>query len=130
MSVQLKLDKVEGVRYRQQTQREVEGRKEKSWAFEPQDCMPDLDARTHEPLPRFTVFVSSGLQNLVVEKKGAPTTVNFRNSSVRNQLRIRQQNKDKSGKWLNGPDTYVPANSYCGVYVGDSNRAIVDEMPT
>jgi hypothetical protein len=133
MSVQLKLEKIAGVRYRQQTQRESTGKggeKTKIWAFEPGDCQPDLDQRTREPLPSFTVYVSAGLKNLVVEKTGADTTVNFHNSSVRNQLRIRQQSKDKNGKWENVRDEYVPANTFCGVFVGAANRAIVDEMPT
>ncbi len=136
MAVQLKLDKVEGLRLRQQTQvedvkkvKDVETRV-KVWRFDGQDVPPDRDPRTQEPLPKFTAHVAYGLKNLVFEKKGQPITVNFRNSSVRNQLRIRQQTKDKAGAWQNSGDTYLAANTFGGVFVGDLHRAIVDEMPT
>ncbi len=132
MSVQLKLEKVEGVRYRQQMYRDsnAKGEKGKAWVFEPTACQPDLDPRTQEPLKVFTVYVAAGLKNLVIEKTGAAMTINFRNSSVRNQLRIRQQTKDKAGKWENVRDEYVKPNTYSGAFVGSDNRAIVDEMPT
>lgn len=159
MSVTLKLPYVEGIRLRQQaatnitrtTSGEVVNGKE--WKFEPKDCERELHQRLvgpdgkKVPLDHFIVYVTAGMRNLVVEKKGKIESYNFQNTALRNQLRVKYQKlvpvvdkkgepaKTKEGKpimeWKDeGQPNYVAPNTYTGVYVGDGQRAMVDEMPT
>jgi hypothetical protein len=153
MSVTLKLKHQDGTRFRQQMARKVERTengtvlKGTEWAFEREDCQQDEDARKVDSdgkklkLGTYTIYVTAGLKNLVIEKKGKVEHVDFRNSSLRNQLRVQYQklvdaNEKKGDKkphfeWRNdGSPQYVPANTFTGVFVGDNQRAIIDEMPT
>ena len=159
MSITLKLKHVEGLLLRNQSahklDRTVDGTivKGEEWRFDP-DVDPqhkglkqDEDPRKVETdgsyvkLGTYTIYITAGLKNLVVEKKGKIEHIDFRNSSLRNQIRVRYQklvnvNAGKDGKkpdmkWQNdGQPQYVPANAWTGVSVGDGQRAIVDEMPT
>jgi hypothetical protein len=157
MSVTLKLKHLEGLRLRNQsahkiarTGKEGDGGtviKGEEWKFDPDDCKQDEDQRkveadgSHVKLGTYTVYITAGLKNLVVERKGKVEHVDFKNSALRNQLRIRYQklvdeNAGKEGKkphliWKpEGQPQYIPANTWTGVFVGDGQRAIVDEMPT
>jgi hypothetical protein len=89
----------------------------------------------------YTLHVTAGIRNLVVERKGKVTPYNFKNPAVRNQIRVKYQTLEKSGrKTKDGKDVhewkdsglpqYFPPNAPLGVFVGDAQRAIVDEMPT
>jgi hypothetical protein len=92
------------------------------------------------PLGTYTCHIAANLRNLVVEKKGKVEAIQFRNASLRNQMKIRQQEfvdsgkKDKAGKpikeWKTTKQEYLPANEWGGVFAGDGTRAILDEMPT
>lgn len=153
MSVTLKLKYLEGLRLRNQSahklDRTVDGAivKGEEWKFDPDDCKQDEDPRkvesdgSHVKLGTFTIYITAGLKNLVVEKKGKVEHVDFRNAALRNQLRVKYQklvdvNAGKEGKkphleWrTEGQPQYIPANTWTGVFVGDGQRAIVDEMPT
>lgn len=171
MSIQLKLQHEDGVRLRQQSAHKVErapGIGDKSgetpgpvkggtdWKF---DRFQDDTGKTYEevqqdrdprrvgndgkkiPLGTYTVHVTAGMRNLVIERKGKIASFNFKNPAVRNQMRIKYQElkasdrKTKDGKivheWKDsGQAQYIPPNTPCGVFVGDNQRAIVDEMPT
>lgn len=140
MSIQLRIDHVEGLKLRQQTYKDKldaeptvneKGEKfyPKDWYFEPDDCLRDLDPRTREPTNHYTTYVGAHLKNLVLEKSGSASNLMFRNSSIRNQLRLRAQRKHK-GKWITERDSYLDPNTYGGVYIGDGLRTIVDEVPT
>jgi hypothetical protein len=176
MSIQLKLNHEEGLRLRQQTAHKVErveGIADKSgttpgavksgtdWKFDkyqedngkttdevPQDRDPRRVGNDGKkiPLGTYTLHITAGMRNLVVERKGKVSPFNFKNEAVRNQMRIRYQvlsvkkGKDgspvqKDGKpvhvWEDsGQPQYIPPNTFGGVYVGDNQRAILDEMPT
>ena len=167
MSIQLKLTHEEGLRLRQQSAQKVERANGNGpvtagtdWKF---DKYQDETGRTFEEVPQdkdprrvgndgkkiplgtYTLHVSAGQKNLVVERKGKVVPFNFKNPAVRNQMRIQHQTlvqKMKDGKpmlkdgkpvhvWENsGQPQYIPPNSFGGVYVGDGQRAILDEQPT
>jgi hypothetical protein len=99
------------------------------------------------PLGTYTVHVTHNQHNLVVERKGKIAPYNFKNPAIRNQMRIRYQElKEKLGKdgkpvtkdgkqvfeWKDSaqPPQYIAPNTFGGVYVGDGQRAILEEMPT
>jgi len=95
----------------------------------------------HISLGTYTVHVTANMRNLVVERKGKVTAFNFKNPAVRNQMRIQYQTLEKNGKttkdgkpiheWKDsGAPIYVPPNSFCGAFVGDGQRAIINECPT
>lgn len=175
MSIMLKLTHEEGLRLRQQTAHKVEraaGIGDKSgdtpgpvrhgtdWKFDRwqdetgkwfEEAQQDRDPRRvgadgkKIPLGTYTLHITAGMRNLVVERKGKQAAFNFKNSAVRNQMRVQYQvleAKTKDGKpvtkdgkqvheWKNsGQAQYIPPNSFGGVYVGDTQRAILDEMPT
>lgn len=158
MSITLKLQHVDGLRLRQQAATKVERTEAGSiirgvdWKFEPKDCEQEFHQRLvgadgkKVKLDHYIVYVTAGLKNLVVEKKGKVESYNFQNSALRNQMRVKYQKlvavekdgkpaKTKEGKpimeWKDdGSPQYVPSNTFTGVYVGDGQRAIVDEMPT
>jgi len=153
MSIALKIEHVDGVRLRQQSAHKierVEGVGVKSgtdWRFDAADCAQDEDYRRVGPdgkkikLGTYTVHVTAGMRNLVVERKGKVAPLNFKNPAIRNQIRVQYQKltptgrKTKEGKevheWKNdGPAKFIPPNTFDGVFVGESQRAIVEEMPT
>jgi hypothetical protein len=171
MSIQLKLTHEDGVRLRQQSAHKVERtealvdgkptsggvvRSGTDWKFDrfqedngkssdevPQDRDPRRVGNDGKkiPLGTYTVHVTAGMRNLVIERKGKVTSFNFKNPAVRNQMRIKYQElkasdrKTKDGKvvheWKDsGQAQYIPPNTPCGVFVGDNQRAIVDECPT
>lgn len=161
MSITLKLQHEDGVRLRQQSaskverlQTEIDGKpvdtpfivRGTDWKFDKDDAKQDEDLRkldsdgTHMKLGTYTVYITSGLKNLVIERKGSVKSLDFRNSSLRNQMRIQVQKlvevrKGKDGspvkEWKNdGQPQYIPPNVFGGAFVGDGQRAIVDEMPT
>jgi hypothetical protein len=161
MSVQLKLTHEEGVRLRQQTAHKVERHVNgvpltgTDWRFDKyqdetgktfEEVQQDRDPRRigndgkKLPLGTYTLHVTAGMRNLVVERKGKVTPFNFKNPAVRNQMRIKYQelvatDRKKDGKvvheWKDsGSAQYIPPNTFGGVFVGDNQRAILDEMPT
>jgi hypothetical protein len=157
MAISLRIDHKEGLRLRQQQAKQVEyatgdgggngaAMKGTEWAFDGADCQQDTDPRRVDnkgkplPLGTYTVHIAANLRNLVIERKGKVDTIQFRNSALRNQMKIRQQEfidserKDKTGKhikeWKTTKQEYVPANTWTGVYAGDGIRAICDEVPT
>lgn len=95
---------------------------------------PDLKLGTYSPT------ISFGLKNLVVEFKGKVTNIDFRNSSVRNVMRIKTQTLAPTGRkngkdedikeWKDQSTSYLQANEWGGFAVGDSMRIVLDEMPT
>jgi hypothetical protein len=150
MSITLKLNHVEGLNLRQQAAHKVVRTEDGhvvggvDWKFEPPTDVEagslardthirELDSKGRpKKLDTYTVYITAGLKNLVVSKKGPIVSVDFRNSSLRNQMRIKLQKLDpKSKQWKDdGAPQYVPPNSPWGVFVGDGQRAILDEMPT
>ena len=117
----------------------------KEWKFEPDpitggdmEVPRDRNPRTQEPLSTYSVTLAYGLRNLVAEKAGKVEHLTFRNSSIRNPLRIRYQHqvieRSKKGddvkQWRNGSISYLPAGQWGGVAIGDGTRAILDEQPT
>jgi hypothetical protein len=167
MAIQLKLTHEEGLRLRQQTAHKVERAASAGdgggvpvlgtdWKFdkyqEPngktsEEVPQDRDPRRvgsdgkHIPLGTYTVHVTANMRNLVVERKGKVTSFNFKNPAVRNQMRIRYQTLEKTGRktkegkevheWKDsGQPQYIPPNTFGGAFVGDNQRAILDEMPT
>lgn len=162
MSIELRLKHEDGIRLRQQTAHNVERvegtslvKGGKDWRFDRyQDSngkdlgqiQQDLDPRRvgpdgkHVPLGTYTVHITAGLRNLVVERKGKVKSYDFQNRAIRNQIRIQYQklvetNRKKGDQvvheWVNdGQPQYIPPNTYGGVFVGDGQRAILDEMPT
>ena len=159
MSVTLKLPYVEGIRLRQQmatnVSRTVDGAVigGKEWKFESKDVEREQHPRLvgpdgkKVPLDHYIVYVTAGLRNLVIERKGKVAAYDFHNTALRNQLRIKYQKlvpvidkkgepqKTKEGKpimeWKDdGQPQYVPPNTFSGAYVGDGQRAVIDEMPT
>lgn len=164
MSVTLKLVHEEGIRLRQQAAHKIDHKDEKTgavtqtvdWRFVKrpasngkivEECQQDEDPRRVDSSGRkiqlgtYTVHITSGMNNLVVERKGKVAPFNFKNNSIRNQVRIQYQKLVDSGRktnkdqpvheWKNdGPAKYIPSNTFDGVFVGDGQRAIVDECPT
>ena len=159
MSITLKLQHADGLRLRQQVATNVTRTNEgaviggKEWKFEPKDCERELHQRLvgpdgkKVPLDHYIVYVTAGLRNLVIERKGKVEAYNFLNSALRNQMRVKYQkltavldkkgepSKTKEGKTImewkdDGQPQYVPANTFTGVYVGDGQRAMIDECPT
>jgi hypothetical protein len=164
MSVTLKLQHEEGLRLRQQAAHKTEHKDEKTgavsttteWRFVKrpgsdgkitEECSQDEDPRRVDShgrklqLGTYTLHITAGMNNLVIERKGKIAPYSFKNPAIRNQVRVQHQRllpsgrKTKDGKevheWKNdGPAKYVPANTFDGVYVGDGQRAILDECPT
>jgi hypothetical protein len=112
-----------------------------------EECQQDEDPRRVDSsghkikLGTYTIHVTHGANNLVIERKGKVTPFNFKNNSIRNQVRVQYQKLADSGRktkdkqivheWKNdGAAQYVPPNTFSGAYVGDGQRAILDEMPT
>jgi hypothetical protein len=164
MSVTLKLVHEDGIRLRQQSATKIdqkatlteEASTRTEWRFvkiqasdgrQVEDCQQDEDYRRTDSngrkikLGTYTVHVTAGTNNLVVERKGKVAPFNFKNPSIRNQVRVQYQTLVDSGRktkdkatvheWKNdGQAKYIPPNTFDGVFVGDGQRAIVDEMPT
>jgi hypothetical protein len=164
MSITLKLVHEEGIRLRQQSAHKIDHKDEKTglvtqsvdWRFVKrpdsggkivEDCGQDEDPRRVDSSGRkvqlgtYTVHVTAGMNNLVVERKGKVAPFNFKNGAIRNQVRVQYQKLVDSGRktkdqkpvheWKNdGAAKYIPPNSFDGVFVGDGQRALVDEMPT
>lgn len=112
----------------------------REWKFEPEDIPQDEDARTHKPTGVYTVHLAYNLKNVVLERKGPGENVTFRNAGIRNTLRIWQQTFTDTGKlskggkaikdWVKQSPSLLAPNTYGGVFIGDGNRAIVEELPT
>lgn len=163
MSIELRLTHEEGLRLRQQSAHAVtrtEGNvvtAGKDWRFDklqdyegkPVDEVDqDRDARQIDgagkklKLGKYTVHITAGTRNLVVERKGKVKSLDFLNRAIRNQLRIKYQELKDTGRktkdqkpiheWKDspGPALYIPPNTWGGAFVGDNQRAIIDEMPT
>jgi hypothetical protein len=164
MSVTLKLVHEEGIRLRQQAAHKIEHKDEKTgavtqsvdWRFVKrpasdgrivEECQQDEDPRRVDSngrkmqLGTYTVHVTAGMNNLIIERKGKVAPFNFKNGAIRNQIRVQYQKLVDSGRktkdqkpvheWKNdGAPRYIPANTFDGAFVGDGQRAIVDEMPT
>lgn len=92
-------------------------------------------------LGTYTVHVTAGVRNLVIERNGKTAAYSFKNPAVRNQVRVKYQVLEKTGRktkdgkdvheWHDsGTPAYFPPNAFMGVSVGTGTRAIVDEMPT
>jgi hypothetical protein len=92
-------------------------------------------------LGTYTLYVTSGIRNLVIERAGKVASFNFKNSALRNQVRVKYQTLEKAGRktrdgkdvheWKDsGQAQYFPPNTDLGVLVGTGQRAVVDEMPT
>src|ERR1035438_9441743 len=111
MSVTLKLVHEEGIRLRQQAAHKTEHMDEKTglssiqtdWRFVKrpdsggkvvEECQQDEDPRRVDSSGRkvqlgtYTVHVTHGTNNLVVERKGKVTPFNFKNGAIRNQVRV------------------------------------------
>lgn len=153
MAIQLNIKHIDGLRLRQQIAQKVERASDAGvvsgteWKFDPAGVSRDLDPRNRDgngapiQLPSYTAYIAHGLRNLVIERKGAPTNIEFRNPSLRNSIKFQGQElkatgrKDKDGvaikEWRNyGTALYLPPNSPCGAHVGDGIRAILEEQPT
>lgn len=164
MSITVKLVHEEGVRLRQQAAHKIDHKDELTgtvstsvdWRFVKrpasdgkivEECQQDEDARRVDAngrkaqLGTYTVHITAGMNNLVIERKGKITPYSFKNPAIRNQVRVQHQRLVDSGRvtkdkkpvheWKNdGAAKYVPANTFDGVFVGDGQRAILDEMPT
>jgi hypothetical protein len=164
MSVTLKLVHEEGIRLRQQSAHKIEQKDEKTgavstsvnWRFVKrqatdgktvEECQQDEDPRRvgsdgrKIQLGTYTVHVTAGMNNLVIERKGKVAPFNFKNPAIRNQVRVQYQRLVDTGRktkdekpvheWKNdGQPQYLPPNTFGGAFVGDGQRAIVDEMPT
>lgn len=156
MSVTLKLMHEEGIRLRQQAAHKDSLTNTVDWRFVKrpasdgkivEECGQDEDPRRVDAngrkaqLGTYTVHVTANMNNLVIERKGKITPYQFKNPAIRNQVRVQHQRLVDSGRktkdqkpvheWKNdGVAKYVPPNSFDGVFVGDGQRAILDEMPT
>jgi hypothetical protein len=163
MSVTLKLQHEEGIRLRQQSAHKTEGKDltgepttAVEWRFVKrpasnghlvEECQQDEDPRRvgsdgrKVQLGTYTIHVTAGTNNLVIERKGKVAPYSFKNPAIRNQVRVQYQRltqserKTKDGKpvheWKNdGAPQYIPPNTFGGVFVGDGQRAIIAEMPT
>jgi hypothetical protein len=163
MSVTLKLVHEEGIRLRQQAAHKVEGKDltgapvtNTDWRFVKrpasdgkivEECQQDEDPRRVDShgrkaqLGTYTLHITAGMNNLVIERKGQIKPYSFKNPAIRNQVRVQHQKLVDTGRktqdkkpvhaWLNdGAAKYVPPNAFDGVFVGDGQRAILDECPT
>jgi hypothetical protein len=164
MSVTVKLVHEEGIRLRQQAAHKIEHKDKDDkvthtsvdWRFvkrpasdgkQVEECQQDEDPRRVDnngrklQLGTYTVHVTAGMNNLVIERKGKVVPFNFKNGAIRNQVRVQYQKLVDTGRktkdqkavheWKNdGAAKYIPPNTFDGVFVGDGQRAIVDEMPT
>jgi hypothetical protein len=112
-----------------------------------EECQQDEDPRRVDSngrkvqLGTYTVHITHGMNNLVIERKGKVAPFNFKNGAIRNQVRVQYQRLVDSGRktkdkkpvheWKNdGAAQYIPSNTFGGAFVGDGQRAILDEMPT
>jgi hypothetical protein len=156
MSVTLKLVHEEGIRLRQQSAYKDALTNTVEWKFVKrpgsdgkitEECGQDEDPRRVDSngrkvqLGTYTLHITASMNNLVIEKKGKIAPYQFKNPAIRNQVRVQHQRltetgrKTKDGKpvheWKNdGAPKYVPPNTFDGVFVGDGQRAILDECPT
>jgi hypothetical protein len=163
MSVTVKLVHEEGIRLRQQAAHKTEQKdltgavtQTVDWRFVKrpasdgkivEECQQDEDPRRVDAngrkaqLGTYTLHITAGMNNLVIERKGKVAPYQFKNPAIRNQVRVQHQRLVDSGRktqdkkpvheWKNdGAAKYVPPNSFDGVFVGDGQRAILDEMPT
>lgn len=154
MAIFLKFEHVDGIKLRQQLAQDVKRHDKentvtagKDWRFEKDPITGkdahvarDIDPRTQEPLNTYSPTVNFGTKNLVLEKAGKGENINFRNSSVRNQLRLKAQELKPTGKttkegdvlksWQDVGTSYLSPQAWGGVFVGDGQRVIIDEMPT
>lgn len=93
-------------------------------------------------LGTYTVHINAGTHNLVIEQKGKVKSLDFKNEAIRNQIRIRYQELVNTGRvtkdkkpifeWKDqaGAPIYVAPNTWGGAFVGEGQRAVLDEMPT
>lgn len=112
-----------------------------------EECQQDEDPRRVDSngrkmqLGTYTLHITAGMNNLVIERKGKIVPYSFKNPAIRNQVRVQHQRLVDSGRqtkdkkpvheWKNdGAAKYIPPNTFDGVFVGDGQRAILDEMPT
>lgn len=163
MSVTLKLQHEEGIRLRQQSAHKIESKdltgtptQTVEWRFVKrpasdgkivEECQQDEDPRRVDShgrkmqLGTYTLHITAGMNNLVIERKGKVAPYSFKNPAIRNQVRVQHQKlvesgrKTKDGKpvheWKNdGAAKYISPNTFDGVFVGEGQRAILDEMPT
>jgi hypothetical protein len=163
MSVTLKLVHEDGIRLRQQAAHKSETKDltgaamhSVDWLFVKrpasdgkivEECQQDEDPRRVDSngrkmqLGTYTVHVTAGMNNLVIERKGKVAPFNFKNGAIRNQVRVQYQKLVDSGRktkdqkpvheWKNdGAAKYIPPNTFDGAFVGDGQRVIVDECPT
>src|SRR5712675_264036 len=114
MSVTLKLVHEEGIRLRQQAAHKIEHVDEKTqlssiqtdWRFVKrqasdgktvEECGQDEDPRRVDASGRkaqlgtYTVHVTAGMNNLVIERKGKVAPFSFKNPAIRNQVRVQHQ---------------------------------------
>ena len=93
------------------------------------------------PLGTYTVHVTAGMRNLVVERKGKVAPYNFKNGAMRNQMRVKYQElkptdrKTKDGKvvheWKDsGTGPVHPAQHPVRRVRGRQPARDLDEMPT
>jgi hypothetical protein len=131
----------------------VKGKEWKFVKFQDNNGHPVDDVQQDEDLRRvdangkklklgtYTLHITAGIRNLVVERAGKVVPYNFKNPAVRNQVRVKYQTLEKSGRktkdgkdvheWKDsGTPSYHQPNTFMGVFVGTGQRAIVDEMPT
>jgi hypothetical protein len=164
MSVTVKLVYEEGIRLRQQEAHKIEHKDDKTgavsqsvdWRFVKrpasdgkivEECQQDEDSRRVDASGRkvklgtYTLHITAGMNNLVIERKGKVAPYSFKNPAIRNQVRVQHQKLVDSGRktqdkkpvheWKNdGAAKYIPPNTFDGVFVGDGQRAILDECPT
>ena len=157
MSIALKFNHIEGLRLRQQSAHDVQRTADnqivggKEWRFDvgadrkPLEVEQDKDERRRDAtgapalLGTYTAHITAGLRNLVVEKSGKAENIPFRNSAIRNRLKVRYQTlvtqkhekSDKvTQKWQDSNSQFVEPNSWGGAFVGDTTRVILEEMPT
>src|ERR1700676_1321536 len=112
-----------------------------------EECQQDEDPRRVDAngrkaqLGTYTIHITAGMNNLVIERKGKVAPYSFKNPAIRNQVRVQHQRLVDSGRktsdkkpiheWKNdGAAKYIPPNAFDGVFVGDGQRAVLDEMPT
>ena len=145
MSTLIQLRHIDGLRIRQQDYKDVpdsrftgdlkDGEQPpmvKRWKFPTDggDVRQDVDNRTHEPMGTYSPYIAYNLRNLVIERRGKPENVTFRNANVRQVLKVTQQELGKDKKWKPNGVTMIQPNTWGGVHVGEGNRAIVEELPT
>ena len=118
MSVTLKLVHEEGIRLRQQSAHRIEHKDEKTdkvthtsvdWRFVKrpasdgkvvEECQQDEDPRRVDSngrkmqLGTYTLHITAGMNNLVIERKGKVSPYSFKNPAIRNQVRVQHQTDD------------------------------------